>query len=38
MEKVYIENRRGTDWQKLLGGLRSEHKAKRRLMGVLDTL
>ena len=38
MEKVYIKNRRGADWQKLLGGLRSEHKAKRRLMRLLDTL
>jgi uncharacterized Zn finger protein len=38
MEKVYIENRRGADWQMLLDGLRSEHKLKRRLMGVLDTL
>jgi uncharacterized Zn finger protein len=38
MKKVYTRNRRLDDWQRLLNRLRTEHKAKRRLMGVLDTL
>jgi len=38
MKKVYTRNRRLDDWQGLLNRLRTEHKAKRRLMGVLDTL
>lgn len=38
MRKVYDRNRRLEDWQRLLEGLRREHKAKRRLMGILDTL
>jgi len=38
MEKTYKKNRRGADWQVLLDELREKHKAKRRLMGVLDTL
>jgi uncharacterized Zn finger protein len=38
MEKVYTKNQRRADWQSLLDTLRKEHKAKRRLMEVLDTL
>jgi uncharacterized Zn finger protein len=38
MCKVYQETRRASDWQNLLGELRREHKAKRRLMEVLDSL
>lgn len=38
MKKVYARNHRLKDWQKLLEGLRREHKAKRRLIGILDTL
>ena len=38
MCKVYQENNLVSDWQSLLGGLRREHKAKRRLMEVLDGL
>ncbi len=38
MKKVYSRNHRLEDWQALLVGLRSRHKAKRRLIGVLDTL
>jgi uncharacterized Zn finger protein len=38
MEKVYAQVRRPDDWRALLDRLRREHKAKRRLMGVLDTL
>ena len=38
MRKVYTQNQRLADWQALLDRLRKEHKAKRRLMGVLDTL
>ena len=38
MKKVYARNRRLEDWQRMLEGLRREHKAKRRLMGILDTL
>ncbi len=38
MKKVYARDNRPDDWQGLLEGLRRKHKAKRRLMGVLDTL
>ncbi len=38
MKKVYAKNHRMEDWRGLLEGLRREHKAKRRLMGVLDIL
>jgi len=38
MRTVYTRNNRSEDWRELLEGLRSKHKAKRRLMGVLDTL
>jgi uncharacterized Zn finger protein len=38
MCKVYQENNRSSDWQRLLSELRREHKAKRRLMEVLDNL
>ncbi len=38
MKKVYTRNHRLEDWQGLLDGLRGKHKAKRRLIGVLDTL
>ena len=38
MKKVYTRNNRLEDWRGLLEGLRRKHKAKRRLMGVLDTL
>jgi uncharacterized Zn finger protein len=38
MCKVYQETGRLSDWQNLLGELRREHKAKRRLMEVLDGL
>ncbi len=38
MEKVYTQVRRLDDWCALLDRLRREHKAKRRLLGVLDTL
>ena len=38
MRKVYDRDHRLEDWQRLLEGLRREHKAKRRLMGILDTL
>lgn len=38
MEKVYARNRHLEDWQGLLEELRRKHKAKRRLIRVLDTL
>lgn len=38
MRQVYEQNNRLEDWRRLLRQLRTEHKAKRRLMGVLDTL
>ncbi|WP_054692695.1 hypothetical protein [Geotalea toluenoxydans] len=38
MCKVYQETRRISDWQNLLIELRRDHKAKRRLMEVLDSL
>lgn len=38
MKKVYTRDQRLEDWQGLLEELRKKHKAKRRLMGVLDTL
>ncbi|MDO5675050.1 MAG: hypothetical protein Q4G66_09065 [bacterium] len=38
MRKLYEERKRLDDWQALLAGLRSRHKAKRRLMDVLDEL
>ena len=38
MCKVYQETRRISDWQELLTELRKEHRAKRRLMEVLDGL
>jgi uncharacterized Zn finger protein len=38
MKKVYARANRLDDWRGLLQGLRRKHKAKRRLMGVLDTL
>ena len=38
MNKVYARNHRLEDWRGLLEELRIKHKAKRRLIGVLDTL
>lgn len=38
MKQVYVQNERVDDWRRLLIRLRSEHKAKRRLMEVLDNL
>ena len=38
MCKVYQETSRASDWQNLLFELRREHRAKRRLMEVLDGL
>jgi uncharacterized Zn finger protein len=38
MKNVYTQDRRLDDWQSLLNSLRAEHKAKRRLIGILDTL
>lgn len=38
MKKVYARDHRQEDWRRLLEGLRKKHKAKRRLIGVLDTL
>lgn len=38
MRKVYTRNRRLADWQALLDLLRTKHKAKRRLIAVLDSL
>ncbi|EAR20743.1 hypothetical protein [Nitrococcus mobilis] len=38
MKKIYARNHRLEDWQKLLEGLRRGHKAKRRLIAILDTL
>lgn len=38
MKKVYTRDNRLNDWRGLLEDLRRNHKAKRRLMGVLDTL
>ena len=38
MRQVYTQNRRVDDWQGLLNRLRGEHKAKRRLVEVLDNL
>ncbi len=38
MCKVLQEQNRTSDWQSLLSELRREHKAKRRLMEVLDSL
>ncbi len=38
MCKVFQEQNRTSEWQSLLSELRREHKAKRRLMEVLDSL
>lgn len=38
MRKVYRDTGRTAEWQKLLDELRRKHKAKRRLMKVLDGL
>jgi uncharacterized Zn finger protein len=38
MRKVYQRNHRLAEWQELLKKLREKHKAKRRLLGILDTL
>jgi uncharacterized Zn finger protein len=38
MRQVYVQNERVDDWRRLLIRLRAEHKAKRRLMEVLDNL
>ena len=38
MSKVYQENKRTDEWQSFLAELRKEHKPKRRLMEVLDSL
>ena len=38
MRKVYQESKRDAEWLNLLGELRREHKAKRRLLEVLDAL
>lgn len=38
MRQVYVQNERSDDWRRLLVRLRAEHKAKRRLMEVLDNL
>lgn len=38
MKQVYARNHRLEDWRELLEGLRRKHTAKRRLLGVLDTL
>lgn len=38
MLKVYKETGRLQEWQGLIAAIRSEHKAKRRLMEVLDAL
>jgi len=38
IKKVYTRDNRLDDWRGLLEELRRKHKAKRRLMGVLDTL
>ncbi len=37
-DKVYSRNHRLEDWQAPLEGLRRRHKAKRRLIRMLDTL
>ena len=38
MERTFAQNGRLDDWQRLLAELRTKHKAKRRLLGVLDSL
>jgi uncharacterized Zn finger protein len=38
MGKVYKETKRFEQWRDLLRTLRNEHKAKRRLLEVLDSL
>lgn len=38
MRKVYRETQRAGEWHQLIASLRTEHKAKRRLMEVLDSL
>jgi len=38
LRKVYTETNRLPEWQSLLAALRAEHKAKRRLLEVLDDL
>ena len=38
MRQVYERTGRFTDWKALLASLRAQHKAKRRLMEVLDGL
>lgn len=38
MHKVYTSEKRLADWQALIARLRQQHKAKRRLMEVLDGL
>ncbi len=38
MKRTFAQNDRLDEWQRLLEKLRTEHKAKRRLIGVLDSL
>jgi len=38
MRKVYQETNRLAEWRNLMAALRAEHKAKRRLLEVLDSL
>jgi uncharacterized Zn finger protein len=38
MHKVYQKTKRIGEWRQLIATLRTEHKAKRRLMEVLDSL
>ena len=38
MRKVYQKTKRMDEWRELITVLRTEHKAKRRLMEVLDSL
>ena len=38
MHKVYKKTNRLDEWQELIAAIRTKHKAKRRLMEVLDSL
>lgn len=38
MHKVYQATNRLEEWRQLIHGLRTEHKAKRRLLEVLNSL
>ena len=38
MRDIYVREKRLMEWEQLMTRLRTEHRAKRRLLQVLDTL